>query len=203
MRPYPPLDLVDDPLPRFVPAPELRLWAKETFIDEDAELVNEDHEHLRQAEIGFVWTNVENVKRNRLVLGQCQLVSDSGEKWSAGRSVQQIREWFGWQPDFLITIYAPTAATMEHGDFMALLEHELYHAAQALDKEQQPRFNDETGAPVFAMRAHDVEEFVGVVERYGMTGANVARMVEAANRGPSIRQARISAVCGTCLRLVS
>lgn len=204
MRPYPPAALLEPALqPLFEPAPDLRGWVRDTFIAEDAELVNEDHAHLRGAEIGFLWTNVENVKRRRTVLGQCQLVSESGEKWSSGRALLQLQRWFGWVPDFLITLWAPAAAQMEDGEFMALIEHELYHAAQDVDGFGQPKFSKDTGLPIFAMRAHDVEEFVGVVARYGMTGCNVARLVAAANAGPQIREARIASVCGTCLRLVS
>lgn len=203
MRPQPPATLLEPVAqPLFAPAPDLREWVNETFIAEEAELVNEDHAHLRQAEIGFLWTNVENTKRHRTILGQCQLVNESGDKWSGGRSLMQLREWFGWVPDFLITLWAPAAADMDDPEFMSLVEHELYHAAQDVDAFGSPKF-DRSGYPVFAMKSHDVEEFVGVVARYGMTGANVARMVAAANAGPQIREARIASVCGSCLRLVS
>ena len=60
-----------------------------------------------------------------------------------------------------------------------------------------PKFTQD-GRPSFAIRGHDVEEFVGVVARYGATAAGVSEMVEAASRGPTIALADIAGVCGTC-----
>lgn len=201
-RPVPPSETVSDPFPRFVPAPELEEWTRQQFINELSPLHNPEHEHLQEAEIGFLWTNVENTKRQRMILGQCQLVTQSGDKWSQGRSLFQLHEWFDLQPDFLITIFAPRAVVMSDAEFMALIEHELYHAAQDRDAFGEPKFNSDTGKPVFAIRGHDVEEFVGVVRRYGADAAGVREMVAAANKGPEIAEGLISRACGTCLRLV-
>jgi hypothetical protein len=48
------------------------------------------------------------------------------------------------------------------------------------------------------MRGHDVEEFVGVVARYGAEATGVAAIVDAAKAGPTIGRASIAGVCGTC-----
>lgn len=200
-RPFPPADIIADFQPRFVPAPELEEWARAQFINELSPINNPDHEHLQGADLAFVWTNVENVKRDRRILGQCQLVTESGDKWSAGRSLFQLREWFGGLPDFLITIDANHAMLCSDAELMALVEHELYHAGQATDAFGSPKFTRD-GAPVFAMRAHDVEEFVGVVRRYGADAAGVRELVAAANKGAEIAEGLISRACGTCLRLV-
>ncbi|WFU46213.1 putative metallopeptidase [Sinorhizobium terangae] len=50
---------------------------------------------------------------------------------------------------------------------MALVEHELYHAAQETDASGAPKFSRSTGRPVFVIRGQDVEEFVGVVVATG------------------------------------
>lgn len=200
-RPYPPPRLTEH-LPRlFVPAPELEEWARRQFISELSPIYNEEHAHLQGADIKFLWTNVDNVKRGRRILGTCQLVKDSGDKWSAGRALMQLEEWFGDLPDFLITIYAPAAAEMKDASFMALVEHELYHAGQELDAFGSPKF-DRQGNPVFGMRSHDVEEFVGVVRRYGASAAGIDELVRVANKGPEIGDGLISRACGSCLRLV-
>ncbi len=63
----------------------------------------------------------------------------------------------------------------------------------------------ETIEPKLAMRGHDVEEFIGVVRRYGVgesTGA-LARIVSAANSAPEVGVAGISQACGTCLARVA
>jgi hypothetical protein len=201
-RPYPPADMIGDPRPLFIPAPELETWARGQFISELSPIYNEEHVHLQLAELGFVWTNVENVKRGRRILGTAQLVSESGDKWSQGRVLHQLREWFGEPPDFVITIEAPHAADATDAAFMALVEHELYHCAQARDEFGQPKFNERTGHPLWAMRGHDVEEFVGVVRRYGADASGVREMVAAANKGAEIADGLISRSCGSCLRLV-
>ena len=63
-----------------------------------------------------------------------------------------------------------------------------------------PKFNQQTGRPSFTMRGHDVEEFVGVVRRYGAEATGVRALVDAANAGPEIAAADIAQCCGTCLR---
>nr|WP_271894430.1 putative metallopeptidase [Phyllobacterium sp. IY22] len=47
------------------------------------------------------------------------------------------------------------------------MEHELYHAGQDRDSFGAPKFRKSTGLPVFILRGHDIEEFIGVVRRYG------------------------------------
>lgn len=119
-------------------------------------------------------------------------------KWSRARAVQQITDWFGSIPAFIITLDADYCQQCGDAEFMALVEHELYHAAQDVDAFGAPKFNRSTGEPVYVIRGHDVEQFVGVVRRYGADAGGVREMVDAANRPPEIAQARIEHACGTC-----
>lgn len=206
-RPMPPADLVDLnslAMPdRFVPAPDVREWIENAFLYDDAPLHNPDHRHLMDAELGIVWTNSDNVRNMRVVLGQAELMPPMAMgKWARARACQQIGEWFGSMPDFLLTFSAPAAAGMDDASFCALVEHELYHCAQNVDVFGMPKFKND-GTPSFGIRGHDVEEFVGVVARYGASAAGVMPMVEAAQRPPLVGAASIAGVCGTCLRLVA
>ena len=200
-RPQPPHALLDVEGERFLPAPELEAWARSAFIAEDAVLINEDHAHLRQAEIGFLWTNVENSRRGRRIIGQAELGEPQGAmgRWAKARAKAQVRGWFGEVPDFIVTIDALYAVDCEDAEFAALVEHELSHCAQDHDAFGAPKFS-RYGLPIWTMRGHDVEEFVGVVRRYGADAAGVRAMVDAANRGPEISGARIAHLCGTCQR---
>ncbi|WEX86485.1 putative metallopeptidase [Sinorhizobium garamanticum] len=54
------------------------------------------------------------------------------------------------------------------------------------------------GRPIFAIRGHDAEEFVGVVRRYGADAAAVRAMVDAANQKPEIARVQIAHACDTC-----
>jgi hypothetical protein len=80
------------------------------------------------------------------------------------------------------------------------VEHELYHIAQRTDEFGAPAFTQD-GYPKLGLRGHDVEEFVGIVRRYGAgAGAgDTAKLVAAAQRDPEIGALNIAQACGTCL----
>lgn len=174
----------------------------ETFIVEEAPLLNDEHAHLRFADIGFLWTNVSNGRYGKRIVGQCE----PGEpramgKWAKARAEMQINDWFGTIPDFIITLDAIYATQCGDAEFMALVEHELLHAGQERDEFGSPKFR-KSGAPAFAMRGHDVEEFVSIVRRYGVGAAagETFALVEAAKNAPSIGAVSIAQACGTCLK---
>lgn len=48
-----------------------------------------------------------------------------------------------------------------------LIFHELKHVYQPLDAEGAPRFNQEDGRPVLALRPHDIERFLDELAAYG------------------------------------
>lgn len=199
-RPVPPPVLFQPMTPAaFVPATDLAEWMLATFVAEDAPLLNEDHAHLRFANIGALWTNVGNSRQMRRIVGQCELGEPKAMqgKWAKARQEVQIVEWFGDVPDFILTFDAYYADQCGDDEFCALVEHELYHAGQERDGFGQPKFTKE-GRPKFAMRGHDVEEFVGVVRRYGASAAGVSDLVEAAKRSPEIAPVKIAQACGTC-----
>lgn len=186
---------------QFVPAPDLVEWAFATFINEGAPLENEDHAHLRSARIGALWTSVENARQGRMVVGQAELGKPQGTmgRWARARAEQQICDWFDCVPDFILTFSAPFMVEQSDATFCAIVEHELYHCGQERDEFGMPRFN-RMGMPAFAMRGHDIEEFVGVVRRYGAEASGVAAMIAAAAEAPLIAAADIAHVCGNCLK---
>lgn len=205
-RPRPPADLVSvEGLvapDSFVPAPELEQWIRAAFLDESGPLYAAEHAHLTHATIGCLWTNAENSKAGRRIVGQAEMPSraNKGGKWQKARADQQLREWFGTMPDFLITIDALHAADCDDASFAALVDHELCHCAQAVDEFGMPRFNEVTGSPVWTIRGHDVEEFVSVVRRFGIQAAGEAatELVIAAAQKPLIAPAKLAQACGTC-----
>jgi hypothetical protein len=199
-RPYPPETMFEVDAAAFVPAPDLAEWAEATFLNEGSPIANPDHAHLAHAHIGFLWTTTENNSKGRRVVGQCETGSPQGAmgKWSRARAVQQVEEWFGSIPHFIITLDADYCRQCGDAEFLALCEHEMYHAAQDVDAFGAPKFSRSTGEPVYVIRGHDVEQFIGVVRRYGADASGVREMVDAANRPPEIARARIEHACGTC-----
>lgn len=191
IRPYPPESLLDEDRPLFLPAPDVEAWLRSAFIEEGYETFNPDHAHLNMASIGVLWTNAPCTQKMRDIIGQAELVRPPmGGPWARGRWLQQMQEWFIELPDFLITLSAPYAAEADDGSFMALVEHELRHCTVI-------RFTRQ-GMPIFGMRGHDVEVFIGDVERYGMDATATRKLVEAALNAPLISAEAIQAVCGTC-----
>jgi hypothetical protein len=181
----------------FVPAPEVLEWAKATFIEQGGSLCNEDHAHLRDATIAFLWASSGFEKQGRSVLGQCEEVTFRCGPWQKGRQEQQMLRWYGIVPDFLITLAADYCSQCSDDEFCALIEHELYHIGHAKDEFGAPKFTRE-GGPKLGMRGHDVEEFVGVVRRYGAS-PDVAALVKAASAPPEVARINIARACGTCL----
>jgi len=200
-RPQPPASLFElDAGERFDPAPDVEGWARSTFIAEGATLENEEHVHLRAASIGFLWTNVDNARRGRTVIGQAEPGTPQGAmgKWAKARANQQVMGWFGQLPDFIITIHAGWWEGASDAQACALIEHELYHCAQERDEFGAPKFNKNTGRPIFGMRGHDVETFIGVAARYGAVEAGVRELIDALNKPPLMSADMIGTACGTC-----
>lgn len=188
----------------YVPAPEVAAWVNAAILDESAPIHNPDHAHLDGALIRYLWAGETYNRKGRHVLGQAEEVLIRASKWQKGRQEQQMVEWFGFVPDFLITLDAEYCATCTDAEFCALVEHELYHIAQERDDYGQLAFT-KGGNPKLELRGHDVEEFIGVVRRYGTGGpeSDVARMVKAANNAPEVARLSIARGCGTCLALAA
>ena len=188
----------------FMPARELMSWIDWAYLDEDGPLFTTDHEHLPVGEIACLWTNAECRHKGRQVIGEA-VKPGGGVSWRSARSAYQLQEWFGYDPPFLITLDAIACAGMDNASFCALVDHELYHCAQVTDRDGQPSFDQSTGRPKYCIRGHDVEEFVGVVRRFGIeaAGEQAVDLVLAAAEAPLIAPAKLAQSCGTCLRLVA
>lgn len=210
-RPFPPEQdyakdeedyLENSGLLHFEPAnAEMWEWVRHTFLDEHSKLYNQDHEHLSSfdaPEISFLWAYSLCEAKDRRVLGQTERMMINVGGWRKGRQELQLIDWFGDVPKYIITLDARACDVMSDIDFCALVEHELYHIGHKRKKETGEFEFDSMGLPRLFLRGHDVEEFHGVVQRYGATG-DVKKMVELANNGATISKANIAQACGTCL----
>ena len=201
-RPYPPSSLLElaelaDFGIRLIPAPEVWEWLQAEILADTGSIQNEDHAHLIDADVRVMWASSAYTKKGRTVVGQAEQVAFRAGGWHKARMEQQMLDWFGEVPAFIITLAADYCAQCSDADFCALIEHELYHIAQATDQYGAPKFTQE-GLPKLEMRGHDVEEFVGVVRRYGAS-PQVQELVDAANNPAEVGKLNISRACGTCL----
>jgi len=179
------------------PAPEVWDWINTEILADTGSLHNPDHAHLLDASVQVLWASQSFAKQGRTVLGQTEQVMFRAGGWQKARQEQQMREWFGEEPQFLITLAADYCTQCTDAEFCALVEHELYHIAQATDQYGAPKFTQD-GMPKLEMRGHDVEEFVGVVRRYGASN-DVQQLIDAASRPPEVAKINITRACGTCL----
>lgn len=187
----------------FVPCPKTLEWLRGTFLNEDSPLYNVEHDHLNSAAIGVLWTNAHNSRHGKQIVGTAEIAKPpaSLSKWAKARWEHQMAQWFGDAAlDFVITLYAPYFAGVDELEQYSGAEHELYHCGQALDQFGLPKFSRTTGKPVFAIRGHDVEEFVGIMKRYGATaGAGESLAFAIASRiTPEITRKDFAGMCGTC-----
>lgn len=201
-RPMPPESLLElselsDFGIRLTPAPEVWERLQAEILADTGSIHNEDHAHLLDADIRVMWASSSFKKQGRTVLGQAEQVAFRAGGWQKARMEQQMRDWFGDVPAYIITLAADYCSQCSDTDFCALVEHELYHIAQARDGYGAPKFTQE-GLPKLEMRGHDVEEFVGVVRRYGAS-PDVQVLVDAANKPAEVGKLNISRACGTCL----
>lgn len=202
VRPRPPASLLRSLRDEIVPAPEVVTWLRAAFVSGNFKTKNPDHSHLQDATLGVLWTNIECRIGGCRVAGFAEMPSVTGNLWKRARHDEQLIQWFGTVPTFLITLDADISDSRDDISFCALVEHELYHCGQRLDEFGCPKFSRSTGKPVFGMRSHDVEEFVPIHRRYGIwacAGQSVA-FVEAAKFPPLLGYADLGGVCGTCHR---
>lgn len=199
-RPMPSSAFVEEfaPYTRLIPADGVWQWVQANIIAESGHLHNPDHIHLADADIGVLWAANAFSKKGRTVLGQAEEVMFRAGGWQKARMEQQMYEWFGHKPDYIITLAGDFCLQCSDLEFCALIEHELYHIAQEVDEFGAPKFYRDSGLPKLCMRGHDVEEFIGVVRRYGAS-ADVQELVEAANNPAEVAKINIARACGTCL----
>ncbi len=201
-RPYPPSSLLElselsDFGIRLAPAPEIWDWLKAEILADTGSIHNPEHAHLIDANIGVLWASTGFAKQGRVVLGQAEQLMFRAGGWQKARQEQQMREWFGEEPDYLITLAADYCSQCTDAEFCALVEHELYHIAQVTDEYGAPKFTQD-GLPKLYLRGHDAEEFVGVVRCYGAS-EEVQQLIDAASRPPEVAKINIARACGTCL----
>lgn len=90
--------------PIFAPSPELAEWVRSPIPGSDGCLHNPGHAHLIDGDIEFLRASSGFEKQGRLVLGKAEQVMFRAGGWQKLRQEQQMEEWFGHMPAFLITV---------------------------------------------------------------------------------------------------
>lgn len=192
--------LLDGPPGRFMPCPEWAAWAKNAFVM-DGPLFNPDHAHLAAAEIGILLTTALNTEKGKQVLGTAQAGKPSGKPWPRAQREQQILEWFGAIPDFIIILDANFLVGATPLQTCALVDgHELYHCGQRKNPYGEPMYDDED-RPLYCINGHDIEAFAGEVRRYGAWKEDIREFQEALWHGPTMGEVWLNGICGCGAKL--
>lgn len=116
------------------------------------------------------------------------LFRDGGAWNSGGKTVLAKAGKLGAQAQFLagdadavIIVDAARWEELNSDQRLALVDHELCHLVQATDKNEAQVFQVD-GRPLLRVRAHDVEEFVEVIQRHGLWD------IDLVHAGKAIRQ---------------
>lgn len=132
-----------------------------------AEVRKEHHPDIKEARIALAWRKEWKAdKDGRLKLGMCVKASELQK---------ELADW-----DFVILINFEVWQSKEwtKEKKMALLDHELMHADESLDKNGEPKV-DARGRRTWRVRGHDVEEFSAIIERHGIWKRDLQRFAEA------------------------
>lgn len=207
-RPFPPTELIDqaeeEDAIRLAPAQELLAWVKANYLTIGSQLHNPDHDHIaellhdNEEFLAFAWASSAAMAKKRMVLGQCEKVMFNQGGWKKARQEQQMRDWFGFVPQYLITIDAAFCEQTSDREFCRLIEHELYHIGVERDEDGEIIYSDVTGLPKHYLAGHDVEVFFGEIRQHGID-SSVQRLLEIAKNAPFVSETNIAACCGNCV----
>lgn len=112
------------------------------------------HSDLHEAEIALAWhVNIKPDIDGHILLGRCVKVSDLYKEFAEFDFIVVINRKVWDSPEF------------DERKKLALLDHELCHAAVAEDEEGTKR--DIRGRLCYRTRKHDIEEFASVVAHHG------------------------------------
>jgi hypothetical protein len=121
------------------------------------ELIEQHHEDLTNARIALAWNlSWKPDVDGRVTLGKCKRATDLDRELAAYDFVIILRQEF------------MEDGAVEDWQRLALLDHELSHAAVKLDPKTDEPVEDERGRTVYRMVKHDIEEFSSVVARHGI-----------------------------------
>jgi hypothetical protein len=123
------------------------------------------HDDLRECKVALAWRlrTKEDVD-GHIVLGKCVKTSDLQKEFHPF--------------DFIIVLNEEFWLQFEEKQKLALMDHELCHAAPQIDEESGEQVHDERGRKCWRIRKHDIEEFTGVVSRHGCYKADLERFAE-------------------------
>jgi hypothetical protein len=207
-RPQPP-DWLRRECLGFARAENVEALIRNDFTGRGGLFFDVEHGHLSAARVAVLWAGSKCVIRGSEKIGTMELVppyENTPSTWSGAVKQDWMRRFYAREewPHFRMTLSGPLCHIADDRTFFATVDHELLHADHKKDQYGAPRFNDDTGQPIWGIRPHDYEGFAGTTERYGADADGSRAIVSAGLKQPRfhwIPGKPFSAnVCGTCKR---
>lgn len=127
------------------------------------------HEKLSEARIALAWRlRLKPDVDCKIVLGKCVKISDLQKELA--------------HYDFIIVLNQIYWDDFSEKQRLALLDHELCHAAPSLNRKTGDQLRDARDRPIWRVRKHDIEEFACVVERHGMWKGDLQLFAQAIDK---------------------
>jgi hypothetical protein len=146
----------------------MTVWTRAPEVEQIAKKVIPNcHKHLVGAGIVYLWRAVHQTTKGKAVWAKTRLISGLNAYLCATEEPGDGEEA---EPFFVIEFAYDVWVVLDTAQRLALVDHELCHCLV-----------DEDG--VLSTAPHDLEEFVGIVERHGMWRAEVQALVNAGNQG--------------------
>jgi hypothetical protein len=125
------------------------------------------HGDTKEARVALAWRlRTKADKDGRIVLGKCLKVSDLHREFADYDFIVTLNKEFWEEP----------SVTKEQR--MALLDHEMMHAAPSYNGETGEHEVDERGRYLFRVRGHDFEDFNDIIQRHGIWKRDLTRLAE-------------------------
>ncbi|OGC95286.1 MAG: hypothetical protein A2W25_05055 [candidate division Zixibacteria bacterium RBG_16_53_22] len=134
------------------------------------ELIDQYHEQLKECKIGFVFRSEASISGGKMVLG------------TTGKVTEKIKPLLSDELDILIVLAEDQYALMNSLRRKALIDHELCHIVNNLN----------TGG--WTTKAHDINEFKEIVERYGLWSYDLMNIGEAVAKAYQLEMPAITEV---------
>lgn len=127
--------------------------------------VSKWHPNLAKANIIAAWNiGWKPDLDGKITLGECKKASDFNK---------ELMEY-----DFCILLNKQYWEEFSHAQKVALIDHELSHAAVSTDKDGNVRCDDR-GRILYRTRRHDTEEFRSVIRRHGLYKSDLEAFAQA------------------------
>ena len=137
-------------------------------------------DHLEEGNIAYLFAYDDIKTSGRLAYGYACLLQVQGKQ-------NKIYKWaieltLGFQPDAMIVIHKESWEELSDESKVALIYHELRHIKHSESKNGSPKFDKDTGLPIYEIHGHDVEEFEDVAEIFGAWDSGLVGLKDALNK---------------------